>query len=406
MLKKHKLGILEMIFLGSLMFFSRNAEAQSVEAEYNTQSKSISASLNADLKKVSPFVYYSNDGGRTTAIDLGIYSEKINLKPFVAYIENAPNIDRCGGLGADFNLKKSVLNLEALVGSATTSSTSTDSSFSSEHFSDTGYDYDVDVTANTETEVNTANTGITGICQYQGNLSDNFSLGAFGSFAYNKTDINGEIRTNVSTRIYGDISGIPIDDTSIDNETTPVSETDYQSSWSAGVTGKLSSEKFGTLFNVWYDAGKIAADASAAIDFGKFSSVIKGSSYDSSVNVSLLIPLGNDGIESEKLLEKEEKIDNLKKFENYNNKVLEAKEMQLEKSSNNKNYKNMLVISADKKEGLEAGIKYYGSSIRGGLSVSGSAVSLSAGLKGFDFNVSMPYSSSEGKTINFTYTLK
>ena len=405
MLKKHKFGILELAMLGSLLFFSRNAKAQSIDAEYNTQNKSISGSLNADLKKVSPFIYYSNDGGKITAIDVGISSEKINLKPFAAYIENALDIDRCGGLKADFNLKKSVLNLEALVGNAETSSTSTDNSFSSEHFSDTGYDYKVDITANTETEINTANTGITGICQYSGKLNDKLSLGAFGSFAYNKTDISGEITTNISTRIYGDISGAPVDETSTDEETTLISETDYQSSWSAGVTGKISLNKFGTLFNVWYDAGKILADASAVVKLGKLSTVVKGSSYDSSFNASLLIPLGSGGIDSEKLLEKQEKIDNIKKFENYNNKVLEVKERQIEKSFNNKNYKNMIVVSADKKDGLEAGIKYYGK-VRGGANFSDSAVSLSAGLGSFDFEVSLPYSDSEGKTVNFTYMLK
>jgi len=406
MLKKHKLGVLEMIFLGSLLFFSRNAGAQSAfEAEYNTQSKSISASLNADTKKVSPFIYYSDENGKTLAIDAGISSEKINLKPFAVYIDNAPDIDRCGGLKADFNLKKSVLNLEALVGNATTSSTTNDSSFSSEHYSGTDT-YDIDVTVNTETEINTANTGITGICQYSSSLSDNFSLGAFGSFAYNQIAIDLIEKTDIVERIHGNISNTPVDETTVDNETTPVSETDYQSSLSAGVTGKLSSQNFGTLFNVWYDAGKILADASAVVKLGKLSSVVRGSTYDSSINAELLIPLESDGIDSEKLLEKQEKIDNIKKFENYNNKVLEAKESQLEKSFNNNNYKNLIVLSADKKDELEAGIKYYGSSIKGGLSVSESAVSLSAGLGSFDFNVTLPYSNLEGKTISFTYTAK
>jgi len=405
-LKKNKIGILEMIFLGSLLLFSRNAKAQSAfSSEYNTESKSISASLNADTKKVSPFVYYSNENGKTISIDVGISSEKINLKPFGAYTENIPNIDRCGGLKADFNLKKSVLNLEALVGNATTSSTSADSSFTSEHFSGTGYDYDVDVNADIETKINTANTGVTGICQYSGKLNDKLSLGAFGSFAYNKTDINGEIKTNVSTRIHGDISGTPIDDTSVDEETTPLSEIDYQSSWSAGATGKISSEKLGALFNVWYDSGKIDADASAVIRLGDLCSVAEGSTYDNSFKASLLIPLKEGRIDSEKLLEKQEKIDNIKKFENYNNNVLEAKEKLLEKSFNNKNYRDLIVISADKKEELKAKIEYYGY-VRGGLGVSESAVSLTAGLGSFDIEVLLPYSSSEGKSINFVYVLK
>jgi len=403
-----------MILLGVLAFLLQKAKAQDLDSFAQKVEKReirealknnilrvgydsnnvLEADLNLDLENINPYLYFQKGiNSIKAAADAEIMlEEKSKIKPFIFYsnsaAENESADEFTGGACAKLDFKKSSLTLEGFVNNyASTSSTSTFDS-SSEHFVGANYDYTVTVDVSTEiNDLRTRSISPSFIAEYLLEMNDKISAGGFGSFVYNHTAITGQIDSTITTTIDGEISGSPVHDVTVDEESTPLNEKNNGIYWSAGGTGRFSLDNLELLCNAGYDSGKIRMDGRAVFRNNDFAAVINADMFKHEYSASLLIPSAREFPELNVLTAKEEKKDRINKF-SYADDVKKSQEELVEKGFE-KNYKDVLALKVEKnKEGIGGEIIYYNKHFKIGVGASETNLSATFGLYCFDINAS------------------